>query len=234
MSIFYLGAALIQVPYTAWTADLTKDYGARTRLAGYSQFAILIGTLVALFTLALFDGEVGQQLYWLSWLATAAVFGTVFPAILLVREPRPLPPSHQGGIFDAFVLLRQIPELRRFAFAYALNSLGNTLPLTLTLFYFDFVLDLKATFLLVYFLSALAFIPLWTYLGNRYGRHRMWRLAILSTTVLQAPAALLSPETAWVFIPISLIVGAFLCCRLYPAPGHAGRFKRCGRRPPSG
>lgn len=209
LSVFYLGAALIQVPYTAWTADLTKDYTQRTRLASVGQIALLIGTVLALAVPSGFEGT-RAQLYAITLFALIALPLSILPAIFLVKEAE-APLTAHGRPFDALMLPFRQPILRRFGLAFALNALGNTLPLTLTLFYFDYVLELDPGVpLLLYFGVAIAFVPLWTYLGNRFGRHRAWRFAILATTVLQAPAALLSPDTAWVFYLISVGVGLFL------------------------
>jgi len=209
ISLFYLGAAFIQVPYTAWTADLTKDYAARTRLASAGQLALLLGTVTALAVPAL-GGDTPSQLYILAIFALVALPLSILPAVVLVREP-PVTTHAHGRPFDALSLPLELPILRRFALAYALNALGNTLPLTLTLFYFQYVLQLDPALpLLLYFGAAIGFVPLWTYVGNRFGRDRAWRFAILATTILQAPAALLTPETAWVFYGIAIIVGGFL------------------------
>ena len=209
ISLFYLGAALIQVPYTAWTADLTKDYTARTRLASVGQIALLIGTVIALALPGFVEGE-QAQLQVLAIFALLVLPLSILPAIFLVQETNKRSAAH-GGPFDALTLPFALPILRRFGLAFTLNALGNTLPLTLTLFYFDYVLELDpAAPLLLYFGAAIAFVPLWTYAGNRFGRHRAWRFAILATTLLQAPAALLGPETAWMFFLIALIVGLFL------------------------
>ena len=216
ISVFYLGAALIQVPYTAWTADLTKDYGERTRLASVGQIALLVGTVLALAAPSAFEGE-RAQLMALALFALIALPLTLLPAVILVREEQAAPEeaapegAAKSGPFDALALPFALPILRRFGLAFALNALGNTLPLTLTLFYFTYVLELDpAAPLLLYFGVAIAFVPLWTYLGNRFGRHRAWRFAILATTLLQAPAAFLGPETAWMFYLIAIFVGLFL------------------------
>ena len=209
ISVFYLGAALIQVPYTAWTADLTKDYGERTRLASAGQIALLVGTVVALAVPSAFLGDRAQLLA-IATFALIALPLTLIPAVLLVKETAE-PETAHGRPFDALALPFDLPIIRRFGLAYTLNALGNTLPLTLTLFYFTYVLELDpAAPLLLYFGVAIAFVPLWTYLGNRFGRDRAWRFAILATTLLQAPAALLGPETAWMFFIIAVVVGLFL------------------------
>lgn len=209
LSVFYLGAALIQVPYTAWTADLTKDYAERTRLASVGQIALLIGTVLALAVPSGFEGT-RAQLYAITLFALIALPLTILPAVFLVIETNADTSKH-GRPFDALALPLHQPILRRFGLAFALNALGNTLPLTLTLFYFDYVLELDPGWpLLTYFGVAIAFVPLWTYLGNRFGRHRAWRFAILATTILQAPAGLLGPDTAWLFFVIAVVVGLFL------------------------
>lgn len=209
ISIFYFGAALIQVPYAAWTADLTKDYATRTRLSGYGQLALLLGTVIALGAPQAVEG-VEQQLYILAIISLVAIPVTIGPAVFLVREQKAVtPPS--GGPFDALLLPFNQPRLRRFAIAYGLNALGNTLPLTLTLFYFDHVLDEDPSApLLLYFLAAMAFIPIWTYLGNKIGRGVAWQRAILISTLAQFPMFLLGPETTNLFYISALITGACL------------------------
>ena len=214
ISIFYLGAALIQVPYTAWTADLTKDYAARTRLAGFGQLALLAGTLVALGA-PQFADTAERELRVLAVLALIAIPLTLGPAIFWVQERAqgPLAPglSHRGAPFDALRLPFADSRIRRFALAYALNALGNTLPLTLTLFYFAHVLQIDpGAPLLLYFLAAMACIPLWTYVGNRLGRGRAWQGAILISTLAQVPALFLGPETWPLFFASALVTGACL------------------------
>jgi GPH family glycoside/pentoside/hexuronide:cation symporter len=44
---FFIAYSVVNVPYSALTPDMTKDFNERTSLTGYRMAAAIVGTLIA-------------------------------------------------------------------------------------------------------------------------------------------------------------------------------------------
>lgn len=207
--LLYLGAALLQIPYQAWGAELSPDYGERTRITTWREAAIVAGTLLAVLLPALLP---------------ALGLKAIFFAIALLLPPAVLwaclvLPTHQpvqrGPKLDAAAwrqLWRNRP-FRRLALAWLLNGIANGLPASLVLLYVGHVLrqpELAGAVLLVYFAAGIAAVPLWQWLAARHGKHRVWCGAMLWTSGFFLAVPLLGPGDGGWFLVISLLTGLSL------------------------
>jgi GPH family glycoside/pentoside/hexuronide:cation symporter len=204
-----LGFTLAVVPYSAWGAELVEDYHGRTGLTSMRETLTLVGTLIAI----VLPFAVGFEQKGLSGLA---VLGAVVAVMLLalgsvtvwlVPEPpdrtrRALPLS------DALAFLSRNWPFRRLIAAFFLNGLANGIPATLFLYFVSARLqlpDMRGPLLFLYFLSAIAGVPLAALAAKRLGKHRAWVIAMLAACAIFAAAPLLS---AGALIPFSMICAA--------------------------
>ncbi|MDN3516153.1 MFS transporter [Aquisalimonas lutea] len=213
--VTYLAWTLVSLPYTAWGAELSRDYDQRSSITGSREGFILAGMLLAIvlpaITLADPQQSAGTALEQLAWLLWFSLPLTILVTLVAVPEPRsPLPPVpwRQGlqllrGNRPFFVLL----------IAYILNGLANALPATLFLLFARHVLQAEAQagiMLVVYFLAGLAGIPLWLWIARRIGKHRAWALSMLWAAGIFAWVPLLGPGDAWLFVGICVLSGLSL------------------------
>ena len=212
--VLHLGWTLMILPLSAMGAELSEDYDERSRIAGFREAGVLIGTVVAL-ALPVVIGGTGVAPG--AALEIVAVFVAVgLPlAVLAFAAAVPDPPvaedwrRRSGGLA---VLWRNGP-LRRLAAAHLVNSTANALPATLFLLFVTHGLglaDRAGAFLLGYFVAGIAAVPLWVWLGRRVGKHRAWALAMLIACGAFVAVPLLGPGAGLAFAAIVLVTGLCL------------------------
>jgi len=207
--VLYLGAAMLQIPYLAWGAELSEDYAERTRITSWREGLIVAGTLAAVLIPALLP-QTG--------LTALAITITLLlpPAILLAiwRLPAGLASAKSAELSRQG--LRQLwrnGPFRRLLLAWLLNGTANGLPATLVLLYVTHVLqapDLAGAVLLAYFAAGITAIPLWLWLAARFGKHRVWCGAMLWTCGFFALVPWLGPGDGMWFVAISVLTGLSL------------------------
>lgn len=203
------------IPLTAWGAELSTGYRGRSRLAGWREGFILVGTLIAIalpFSVGISsaEGMHGLALIAIAVAVTLPLFGAV--TILLVPEPKEHT-RQRIALRDGLRHLRTNRPFLRLLAAYFVNGLANGLPATLFLYFVSDRLGMpeaRGPFLFLYFLSGVVGVPLALKCADIFGKHRAWCYGMVINCLLFLPAPLL-PEGALVpFAAICLATGLFL------------------------
>ncbi|WP_455384528.1 MFS transporter [Acidihalobacter prosperus] len=208
----YFGWTLVNVPYTAWGAELSSDYHERSRLTASREGFMALGTLLAIGLPAAFG--LGQNpsatLHLMAWLVVALLPLTLAVAICGLDETRATRarPHWSAG----WRLLAANRPLRSLLTLYLLNGLANGLPATLfLLFVRERLLAPEAIgpLLALYFAAGIIALPVWLALAKRMGKHRTWSLSMLIAALGFLPAPWLGPNDlhAYTF----LVVATGLC-----------------------
>ncbi|WP_428428753.1 MFS transporter [Pararhizobium sp.] len=209
-----LGFTLAVVPYSAWGAELVSDYHGRTRLTSAREGLTLAGTLIAI----VLPFSIGFERQGFSGLAVLGIIVAVSLLVFggltvwIVPEPtnltkKPLPLREALSC-----LARNKPFLRLIA-AFFLNGLANGIPATLFLYFVSARLqlpDMRGPLLFLYFLSAVAGIPLAAWAARKLGKHRAWALAMIVACAIFAAAPMLSPGALAPFALICTSTGLLL------------------------
>ncbi len=197
-------------PYFAWGAELSSDYAERATITAWREGATLLGTVFAVILYNLSDGA-GAGLRAVAVLVAAGLPLGVAAALIAAPEPR----DFSRARLDFRAGLRAVAGngyFRRLLLAYFINGLANALPAGLFLFFINDLLMAPGAgwLLLVYFLSAIGFLPIWTWAARRLSKHRAWGLAMIWSCVAFAPAALLGPGDVWLFTAVCVATGLAL------------------------
>lgn len=213
--ITYLAWTMVALPYSAWGAELSRDYDQRSSITGSREGFVLAGMLLAIvlpaITLSDPQASAGAALEQLAWLLWVSLPLTLLITLLAVPEPRNLLPPVPWR--EGWALLRDNRPFLRLLTAYILNGLANALPATLFLLFAEHVLQAEGqagVMLVVYFLAGLAGIPLWLWIARRVGKHRAWALSMLWAAAIFAWVPMLGPGDAWLFIVICVLSGVSL------------------------
>ncbi|MEQ9490073.1 MAG: MFS transporter [Alphaproteobacteria bacterium] len=215
--VLYVGWTLIYVPYTTWGAELSEDYNERTRLTTWREGASLLGILGAGAVVAIAAPLTGEtepgsltDPAGLVALTTVLLGAVVFPVILSMTPDSTLPRGRrQTGRFafhDVLDVFRNA-LFRRLLVAWFINGIANGVPAVLFFLYLEFGLgvtdDQRPVFVFIYFMSAVAAMPLWFMISQRLGKHRTWCWAMVMTCL------------AFVFVPVlpqgALILFGIVC-----------------------
>ncbi|MEQ8665782.1 MAG: MFS transporter [Rhodospirillales bacterium] len=224
--VLYAGWTLIAVPYMAWGAELSSDYGERARITSWRETASLTGIITAAVLGAAVAGSEPDGFEGPSVVATTTIaLGLLFIPALLAMVPdaglpriADAPARGVGPVFAAAVTLFRNGPFTRLLFAWFVNGIANGIPAALFFLYLDHGLGVGAAdrpiFVLVYFLAAVVAIPLWYRISLDVGKHRTWCLAMLVTSAGFLCVALLAalPHDSAVagFLIICAITGAGL------------------------
>jgi len=210
--LLYLGWTMAMLPYNAWGAELSDDYHRRTTVTAWREGAVIAGTLVAAVIPALSPSNVGDGLWILAIVLMVALPVTVFAAVTVVPD--------QGAAARQHVPFRQMGHamaanrpFRRLLSAWFLNGVANGLPATLFLLFVEFGLgapEQSGLLLLTYFLSAVVGLPLWLWLGKRWGKHRCWCGAMIWACLWFAGVPFLGTGDVTGFLLICIATGLAL------------------------
>ena len=212
MLLTYFGFSLASVAYQAWGAELGRDAGERTRLTASREGFGLLGVVLAATLPGLLSPDLARGL---------SGFAQLFPLLLFALAAWTLagsPPSAartpaSGSLFGDLRGVLEDRAFRRLLAVFVVNGIAAALPATLVLFYVADVLQAEAwsgAFLALYFVSGVAFLPLWVILARRVGRVPGWIASMLVAVVSFAWAWGLGAGDVWPFAVVCLLSGAAL------------------------
>jgi len=215
-ALLYLGWTMVAVPYTAWGAELSDDYDRRATITGGREAAMLAGILVAASLpgiAVLAGGTQAGGLALVAWVAVGVGALTVTMLLRFVAEPGgprrrigPVAAQWRGVFANAL--------FRRLVGAWALNGLANGIPAALLPLYLQYGLAggeaTRNWLILLYFLCAIAAIPLWLRASRALGKHRAWcaAMALACAAFVWVPF-IPAGGTVW-FAVVCIVTGAAL------------------------
>ncbi|TVQ52140.1 MAG: MFS transporter [Rhodobacteraceae bacterium] len=214
LSALTLSWTVALTPYYAWGAEIDAGYSARARVAAWREAMTLLGTVVAVVLYNTADGAASG----LRAVALLVAFGAPVCALAaLVGAPEPQDFSRARlSLREAAAALRGNRPFRRLIAAYVVNGAANALPAGLFLFFIEDYLQAPDAgwLLLIYFLCAIAAIPVWTWLAKRLSKHRAWGIAMLYACAVFAFVPLLGPGDVVAFTVICVLTGFALSADL--------------------
>ena len=210
--VLYLGWTWVQVPYLAWVTDLTPHYYERTKLNSSREAIGLLGLVLSAAWPAIggyLDIDDRTQFFWLAC-ATVAV-GLVTFSYLFAQLPEPSPVRAPRARW--IELLRNRLWLR-LVISWCINGIGNGLPAILFPLFVTEVLREPASdrglYLLIYFVAAVAAMPLILLLSKRIDKHRLWCYSLGFSILVFAFVPLLGQGDGALFVVVCILTGAAL------------------------
>jgi GPH family glycoside/pentoside/hexuronide:cation symporter len=206
MFALFLFWTTVTVPYESLGPEMTFDYNDRTALFAVRDGFLIAGTLAAASAPVVADsllalgGGAGERgkFFWISVVYAPLLVGSCLWCCQVVREaPRTATDVHRD-------LLKGIGSVRRnrpfviLLLAYTIASVGSNLPASLILYYVEYVIGspLADLFLMIYFVTGIAFMPVWIVLSRRAGKKRAWLTAIFINTAAFFGVFFLGPGDA--------------------------------------
>lgn len=212
MAATYFGFSLASIAYQAWGAELGNDAGQRTRLVASREGFGLLGVVLAAALPGVLSSDLAEGLSWLAWGFLPLLF-LLASVTLLASPPTPARPAASGQWHAALRQVLRDQRFRRLLAVFVVNGIAAALPATLVLFFIADVLQAESwsgAFLSIYFVSGIAFLPLWVALARRFGRVPVWVAAMLLAVVSFVWAWGLGAGDVWPFAVVCLLSGAAL------------------------
>lgn len=212
---FYLGWSAIQIPFAAWTGELSSDYHERTRV----QTFLHVSTAAALFATLLIPTLLDQIHPGADVLKLSAM-GVFVLATLAVSVPLALrsfpepeaPPVSRHALGTRETLRAVLADgllLRVLASDFAV-SLGQGIRASLIVFYVSFVMgrpEWGAGLYLLQFLFGILAGPIWLRIGQVLGKHRTAGIGEVAQVAINLALLLVTPEGFGLLLALTIAQG---------------------------
>jgi len=180
ISLMTIGMTLILIPYSAWGAELSTEYHARTRIEQSREVFILIGLMAAAvvpFVIQEVMGlgnSSGHVLHGLAWVLVFTMPLTAGFVLWRVPEAPYTPPRKLMPLGTSVRMMLRNGLFRQVITIELIITLGEAFRNALSLFFIrDYIgIPNVGRFYLVYFGVGLLAMPVWTHLAKRFGKHR--------------------------------------------------------------
>ncbi len=212
LAMYWAYASLV-IAHLSWAGELQPDYHGRTQTLSAVQVAGMIGYVGMLLLPAIvMQGGLGDEVdavHAMGYAVLIALPLTVAWCVLTVKE-KPSTPQPHMGFRVAMQALRTNKALRRVLIPDFLIGVGYGVTGGLFVFlardYLGFTTQ-SNTLLLIYFLSGLLGIPLWTWAGRRFGKHNALMIGCIHAGVMLALVPFAPKGDFWFAAPLFVFAG---------------------------
>lgn len=191
--------ASMMIAHLGWAGELVPTYHGRTRTLGIVQLVSLVGQVGVLALAAYVQTRPGATeadvVAAMGWFILIGLPITTVIAIFVVPEPQTPPQSHLS-VVDSLKAVWRNTFARRVLLVDLLFGFCQGIAGTLFVFYFQFVLGFSTTsnaLLFIYFVAGLLGVPLWMWIGRRWGKHRALQGAFVYTALTTLMIVIMPP-----------------------------------------
>lgn len=211
-ALLTVGFTGVSLPYSAWGAEISGDYATRAKITGIREAFTLVGTLIAIALPFSMGMESASGWHGLAVLGLLVAVGLmVFGAISIALLPEPQEYSSTNlSLKDGLVSMAANTAFIRLIAAFFFNGLANGIPATLFLYFVSSVIGdeaLRGPLLFLYFLCAIAGVPLALWAAKRTSKHRAWCFAMMVVCVVFAGAPLMGQGDVIAFSTLCIVTG---------------------------
>ncbi|MCP3983053.1 MAG: MFS transporter [bacterium] len=212
-ALFYIGHTAYIIPHYGLGAELTNDHHERTRIFGWREAFVIVGTLIAALAPAVLEEILGSTRAAFAGFATAAAILLVVlywnlvrvvpeRSDYLMRPTNPLVPGIRRCLRN--------PVFRLVLIAHTVHAITAGIPPIMTPYFLKYVVqpgDFSfwfAAFLAAYFGTAFLTLPLWIRLARIRGKRFAWIASIVPGILALFALFFMGPGDV---IPAALIFG---------------------------
>jgi len=211
----YLGWTAVQIPFQAWSGEVSGDYHERTRIATYHQVvasgALLLTLVLPTIADQLRPGDGRLQLGLMGGLVLVTIGPALFLSLTALEEP-PLP-AQRARKADLGVILRAIigePLLLRVLASDFAVTLAQNIRAALIVFFVTFYMgrpEWAGGLFLFQFVFGVFAGPIWLRIGRRYGKHRTAVAGELLQVAINLALLLVTPQNFPLLLALTLAQG---------------------------
>lgn len=213
---FYLGWAMIQIPYLAWSGEISSEYHERTRIATFVTVASSASLLLVMLLPALIDQfRPGDDRLRMAGMG-AVILLTLLPAAWLTLRAFPEAPAtptprrvKASFVTTLRVVLRE-KLLLRVVFSDLAVTFGQGVRGALFIFVVTFYMGLPklgAALMLAQFVFGIAAGPIWMQIAKRFGKHRTAVAGELIQVVINLGLLALTPGGVGLLVALTIAQG---------------------------
>ena len=214
--VFYLAWSMVQIPYLAWSAEISGDYDERTRVATYQTVTSAVALLLVLVLPTIVDqvapkdgtlklGVIGGLL-----LTLLAIALPLTLRAFAERAPAPAGPRARPQLGETLRVIWSNPLLVRvLASDFAVN-LGQSIRGSLFVFVVSAYMGLpqwSSGLFLAQFVFGLAAGPIWMGIAYRIGKHRAAVAGELAQVAINLGLLLVRPGDLPLLLALTIAQG---------------------------
>jgi Na+/melibiose symporter-like transporter len=215
IAVTYIAYNMVETPYKAWGAELSKSYSGRTRVAGWREGFGIASSMCALALIFVLQRQgIGDTADLMFWLGTSfVILMPILFAVGLIFVPEPdvevvsVPPVTAREAIT--VLFENKPFMRLLGGLIVLMA-GAIIGASLHLIVMEKVFNAKHLFPIILAgenVAGLLSIPFWLWLSKRIGKHRALAFGTLGMAVLSFPIPLIAHDRADLYAAAIIIRG---------------------------
>ena len=220
--LIYFGWSMINIPYLTFSSEISDDYYHKTQLNSSRELFTIIGLIFALLIPYIFSvSENTQETLDLLYLSFIILY---IPFFLILIKKVKIKNQNFNSKFtfeDIRKVYKEMPNLKYLQIGYFINNLANAIPATIFLLFMQLVLqekDSSGLVLILYFLSGIIALPVWTLISKRTNKKTVWISSIILASCSFIFVPFLTAGDLNLFIIISIISGLSLGADLaFPA-----------------
>lgn len=207
IALALIALAVVDIPYRAWGAELSKSYAGRTQVAAWREGFGVASSLLALAMILAFqlagDGDTRTVLFWMGALVVTAMPMLFAFTLLSVPEPpiETLDTPRVNWREAVDIITRNKPFLWLMG-GFAVFLAGAIIGASLHLIVMDKVFHARRLFPIILAaenIAGLAALPFWLWLARRMGKHRALAMAAAGMALFSFPIPLIPHDQAWLY-----------------------------------
>lgn len=212
---FYLGWSMIQIPYLAWSGEISGDYHERTRIATYQQVLGAASLLVVLVLPTIVDqfrpGDAALKLGAMGGMIVATLLPSLLLTLRAFPEPAvpPVPARRLGLVATTRIVLGERLLMRILLSDFSV-MLGQMIRSALFVFFVGSYMELPrwvSGLFLLQFIFGIAAGPIWMAIARRLGKHRTAVLGELVQVAINLGLLLVVPGELPLLLTLTVAQG---------------------------
>jgi Na+/melibiose symporter-like transporter len=204
ITLTFIAFNILDTPYKAWGAELSKTYMGRARVAGWREGFGIASSMLALVLIFSMQragqGEMGAMLFWLGAAFVAAMPILFAITLWLVPEP-PIEDLHIPAptLAEGLKVISQNKPFMMLIAGLAVFMTGAIIGASLHMIVMEAVFDARHLFPIILGLenvAGLISVPVWLWVARRIGKHRAVAIAAFWMAAWSAPIPFLQADQA--------------------------------------
>lgn len=211
---FYLGWTAIQIPFLAWSGEISGQYHQRTRIATYQTVIGAIGLFVTLVMPTLADqirpGDGRLQMTLMGSLLLVTLLPGLLLSLFSFREEPPQVLPERFSIRESIRSVFANPLLLRVLASDFAVTLAQAIRSSLIVFFVAFYMgrpDWAAGLFLFQFVFGIFAGPIWLRIGLRFGKHRTAVAGELVQVAVNLGLLLVTPDRFGLLLALTVCQG---------------------------
>jgi len=209
---YHVATTMFAVPHEALGAELSTNHHDRTRIFGVKHIVGTLGSLAALGGMELLRRaeDPRRAAFAIALGIGLAIAATTLLAVARLRERA----EHQGrgarNPWRAFADVWRNPHARLLLFVFGIENFGTAVLAVLIAYVMQYVYGLAqytTTFMLLYFIPAILFVPVWIQFSRRFGKRNLWVFSMAMMTIAFGGLAFVRAGDLWLVCALGVIAG---------------------------